>query len=549
MFFREKKTKYASYLQLVESKRVDGKPRQKVVMTLGKIDETGQALKALDSILLSGAKFSQTLAVLADHRLAEVPHCKRKIDGPNKIFQKLWKSTGIQASLHHLLRDRKFEFDVERAIYIAVLHRIMKPGSDLSCESWRRNQNIPGNEELDLHHFYRAMNWLGDIVNEFNESDPFSPRYRTHQIEELVFNVNRDLFSGIGMVFFDTTSLYFEGQGGEGLGEHGFSKDRKPDRHQMVVGVVIDDKGDPLCMEMWPGSTTDVSTLLPVVHRLKHRFGVTSMCIVCDRGMISRDNLKSLEESGIHYIIGTRMRNNTQVKDVVLSNPGRYKTVRSTRLKTSDPAPLKVKNVEVDNTRYVICLNEEEALAEKTKREAILNSLNAKLRQGAKQLVGNKGYRRYLKKLDGVFEIDESKIQEEARFDGKYVLQTSLSIPACAVALRYKDLYRVERVMRQIKSTLNTRPIFHKKASNIQGHVFCSFLALKLIHALEVKLKERGIDLHFEQLKAEINEVYTSEVKVGKKTFAIRSEIELYAAEAIRAVGAKFDQNIIQLNQ
>lgn len=549
MYFREKKTKYASYLQLVESRRVDGKPRQKVILTLGKIDESGQALKTLDSILLSGAKFSEKLAVLADHRMAEVPECRRMIDGPNKVFEKLWKSTGIQDTLLYLLKNRQFEFDVERAIFIAVLHRIMKPGSDLSCESWRRNQNIPGNSDLELHHFYRAMAWLGDMIDEFNDSDPFSPRYRTHQIEELVFQTQRDLFSGIGMVFFDTTSLYFEGKGGEALGEYGFSKDRKPDRHQMVVGVVIDDRGNPLCMEMWPGSTTDVSTLLPVVHRLKSRFGVKSMCVVCDRGMISRDNLDALEEEGIHYIIGTRMRKNTQVKDRVLCSPGRYQTVRSARTKSSDPAPLKVKNVQVDETRYVVCLNEEEAHAEKAKREVILESLREKLRRGSRQLIGNKGYRRYLKKLEGVFEIDEDKIREEERYDGKYVLQTTLSLPASEIALRYKDLYRVERVMRQIKDVLSTRPVYHQNAHSIRGHVFCSFLALKLIHALEVKLKENTSDLCFEQLKDELNEVYTSEVKIGKKRFAIRSEIEPHAAESIRAVGAKFDPKIVQLNQ
>jgi transposase len=264
--------------------------------------------------------------------------------------------------------------------------------------------------------------------------------------------------------------------------------------------------------------------------------------------MISRDNLDALKDEGIHYIIGTRMRKNKELKDEVLSSPGRYQTVRSARNTSSDSAPLKVKNVQVDGTRYVVCLNEEEAEAEKCKREVILKSLRKKLLQGSKQLVGNKGYRRYLKKLEGAFEIDESKIQEEARYDGKYVLQTTLSIPACEVALRYKDLYRVERVMRQIKDALSTRPVYHQNANNIRGHVFCSFLALKLIQALEVKLNARDSELCFEQLKDELNEVYTSEVKIGKKRFAMRSEVESYAAESIRAVGAKFDQKIVQLN-
>ncbi len=366
---------------------------------------------------------------------------------------------------------------------------------------------------------------------------------------EVVFHKGRDLFTGLGMVFFDTTSLYFEGRGGEDLGEYGFSKDRKADRHQMIVGVVIDDRGDPLCMEMWPGSTTDVTTLLPVADRLKRRFGVTSMCVVCDRGMISVDNLAALESEGIDYIIGTKMRQDTEVKEEVLSYPGRYQVVREARIKSSDPAPLKVKNVQLDDIRYIVCLNDEEALAEEQKREALLSKLRDKLKQGAKQLVGNKGYRRYLKKIENAFEINEEKIQEEKRYDGKYVLRTTLNLPAGEVALKYKDLYRIERVMRQVKSTLGTRPVYHQKAGNIRGHVFCSFLALKLLKALELKLNANGAVLSYDRLKSELNEVYTSEVNIGKKRFAIRSEIEPAAAEAIRSVGAQFDQKICQLNQ
>ncbi|MBN1354635.1 IS1634 family transposase, partial [bacterium] len=135
------------------------------------------------------------------------------------------------------------------------------------------------------------------------------------------------------------------------------------------------------------------------------------------------------------------------------------------------------------------------------------------------------------------------------KYDGKYVLRTTLDIPADQVALRYKDLYRIERVMRQLKSILETRPIYHQKAGNIRGHVFCSFLALKLLKALEFKLNENGLGLSLDRLLSELNEVYTSEVKVGSKCFTIRSQVEPAASEAIRAMGARFDQKICQINQ
>ncbi len=549
MYFRIKKTQYAHYLQLVESKRVDGKPRQTVLMTLGKLDETGATLNVLDSLLISGARLSEKLAVLAEHDRADVPVCDRLVRGPDLVFGKLWKETGIQSVLKHLLKGRKFGFDVERAIYITVLHRIMVSGSDLSCDVWRQNQDIPGQKGLSLHQFYRAMEWLGESLDEWNDSDPFDRRYRTQQIEEILFQKHRDLFTELGMVFFDTTSLFFEGQGGRELGQFGYSKDRKSDRHQMIVGIVIDDQGHPICMQMWPGSTSDVTTLGPLADRLKHRFGVNRMCVVCDRGMISGANLRELEQAGIHYIIGTRMRNDTVVKDEILRSRGRYSIVRDHRLSPKDLAPLKVKSIQHDEGRYIICLNEEEAVAESLKRDALIQSLRKKLKQGNKHLVGNSGYRRYLKQTGPVFSIDKDKIRDDARFDGKYVLKTTLTLPAEEIALKYKELYRIERVIRQVKHTLKTRPIFHQTDSNIRGHVFCSFLALKLLKELEQRLYTNGSALSHDRLCHELNEVYTSAVTVGSKRYAIRSSIGPLASEAIRAVGANFDQKICQITQ
>ena len=179
----------------------------------------------------------------------------------------------------------------------------------------------------------------------------------------------------------------------------------------------------------------------------------------------------------------------------------------------------------------------------------MIQALRKKLKQGDKQLVGNSGYRRYLKQTGPVFTIDEDKIRDDARFDGKYVLKTTLTLPADEVALKYKELYRIERVIRQVKHTLETRPIFHQKDSNIRGHVFCSFLALKLLKELEQRLHANGLALCHDRLCQELNEVYTSEVSVGTKRYAIRSTVGPRASEAIRAVGANFDQKICQLIQ
>ena len=131
------------------------------------------------------------------------------------------------------------------------------------------------------------MGFLGEELQDQKGATPFSPRCNKDLVEEFIFAHRRDLFSNLDLVFFDTTSIYFEGRGGESIGQRGFSKDHRPDLVQMVVGAVIDDKGQPICCEMWPGNTADITTLLPIVERLKKRFTIGRVCIVADRGMIS----------------------------------------------------------------------------------------------------------------------------------------------------------------------------------------------------------------------------------------------------------------------
>jgi len=288
---------------------------------------------------------------------------------------------------------------VERAIFLTVLHRLFASGSDRACEKWRRDYEIEGVDDLSLHHLYRAMAFLGEEVGEQKDATPFSPRCIKDIIEEEMFFSRRDLFTGLDLVFFDTTSIYFEGQGGESLGKRGHSKDNRPDLKQMVVGAVIDENGHPICCQMWPGNTADVNTLIPVIDSMRKRFRISRFCIVADRGMIRAKTIKELErpESGISYILGARMRKVNEIKRDVLSRRGRYKEVSPEGQGSQDPAPLKVKEVWVSGNRYIVCLNTKQARKDASDRQAIVESLKDRVAKNPKQLIGNKGYRKYLK--------------------------------------------------------------------------------------------------------------------------------------------------------
>jgi hypothetical protein len=187
-----------------------------------------------------------------------------------------------------------------------------------------------------------------------------------------------------------------------------------------------------------------VKTLLPVADRLKKRFSADLFCLVADRGMISAETLKNLDERDIPYILGSRMRKTREVREEVLARPGRYEEVHPQGMKGA--SPLKVKEVWVDDRRYIVCLNEKQARKDEQDRMMIIESLKEQLKKGPKSLVGNKGYRKYLKLDRDDIAIDEAKIQEESRYDGKWVLRTNTELPADMVALKYKELWQVDQV-------------------------------------------------------------------------------------------------------
>ena len=343
-----------------------------------------------------------------------------------------------------------------------MLHRLFVSGSDRDCASWMTDYDIPGTDGLDLHHFYRAMAWLGEELEE-KPAGALAPRCVKDLIEERLFDRRRDLFTDLSAVFMDTTSLSFYGEGGETLGEHGYSKDYRPDLKQMILGLIVDGDGRPICTEMWPGNTADVTTLLPVVDRLRQRFSIGRVCVVADRGMISAATIAGLEERKLEYILGARERSDAIVRKIVLENDDPFVPLLVERKRGE--TQLFVKQVKVEGVRYVVCRNEEEAENDRKDREAIVAALDAQLKKGDKALIGNSAYRRYLRKVAAKgarsFEIDAGKLAEEARFDGIFVLRTNAKVTPLQAVLRYRDLLQVEDLFRRTKAIMRTRPIFH----------------------------------------------------------------------------------------
>jgi hypothetical protein len=507
------------YLQIVENHWVDGKARQRIIGNLGRLDalqQNGdlerlitQLVEECPTVRLLRAQSAGTLQVVSD-----------QVWGPVLIFERLWdEQLGLRALLRSFAKGRKLGFDLERAVFAITLQRLLAPGSDLAGSKWIRTVRAEGFDTLELRHFYRALGLLWR---------------RKDQIERALYARHLDLFNReLDLVFFDTTSTYFEGRVWEGWAKLGKSKDHRPDHIQLVLSVVMRRDGVPVCCEIWPGNTADVKTVVPTIEALKKRFQIKKVVFVADRGMVSAANLAAIEKAGYEYIIGAKLRNNVEVRDNVLARAGRYAEVSEN---------LRVKEVTVDDRRYVVCFNPEEAKKDRHDREAVLEKLRSKLAggRGVKALINNRGYKRFLAVKPGAVQIDLKRVTADARYDGKYVLRTTTKLPSAEVAEAYRHLTWIERLWRDLKSTMEVRPIYHHiKKDNVKGHIFACFLALHLAAALKQRLAQKQVEAQWDEVIRDLSSLRAVDVMLDDKVYRLRSPIDGCAGQVFAAVGMK----------
>lgn len=540
MYIREKTARGHTYLYLVESVREGQRVRQRTLAALGRKDVL-QESGALERLAEALARHSERAVILSEMAAGRIA-CRRI--GAPLLFGRLWEDLAVPAVLDDVLADRSFECPLERAVFTAVLHRIMAPGSDRACEKWMADYRIAGSEGLGLHHFYRAMAWLGEALpaDAQEGATPFTPRCVKDLIEEKLFERRRDLFTELSVVFLDTTSLSFEGAGGAQLGRRGHSKDHRPDLKQMIVAFVVDGDGRPICSEMWPGNAADVKALLPIIDRLRGRFAIGRVCVVADRGMIAAATIEGLEARGLEYVLGVRERSDKLVRDLVLRDetPMAPLVIERERGATQ----LFVKEVRTQGRRYIVCRNEEEAEKDRATRQAVVAALEDQLRRGDKALIGNTAYRRYLRKTAAptgkgppAFEIDPGKLADEARFDGIFVLRTNARITALQAVLRYRELMQVEELFRTAKAVMTTRPIYHQSDAAIRGHVFCSFLALLLRKELQERCAAAGLKPEWSDLLRDLDRLQDATIEKDGKQITTRTAVEGQVGRVFQAAG------------
>jgi hypothetical protein len=261
--------------------------------------------------------------------------------------------------------------------------------------------------------------------------------------------------------------------------------------------------------------------------------------------MISVETLAEIEARGLFYILGVRERSDKVVRELVLNDPGPF--VPLTITKRRNQSDYGAKAVMLGSQRYIVCRNHQEAEKDAADRAAILAALERQLKKGDKALVGNTGYRRFLATVgQGHFAIDRAKAEEDAKFDGIFVLRTNTDWNPLQVMLRYKQLWTVEQVFRTAKHLFSTRPIFHKLDETIRGHVFCSFLALVLKTALEDRIAALGRLGSWPEIIADLDSLTETEIEQDGKRFLVRSAPRPAASLALRAAAVALPPTVQQ---
>jgi hypothetical protein len=505
-----------TYLELVYSQRLDGKVRQERVCSLGRVEEL-QKRGAIDRMIAKLSTAAKYRWVRAEALKLGTPWVREY--GPVLLMRRLWRNLGLEEIIAGLQRPNSAKVSVGEALLALVVSVITMPRSEPGSYSWLKEKvYAPEWEGLELHHLYRSLDFLAEHMG---------------TIEEALFGRMRDLFSlNVKLVLFDTTSTYFEGGGPEGLAEPGYSRDRRSDRVQVIIGVLMTGDGIPVAHYVFPGNTADIDAFRQALTDVKQRFPLEGdVVIVADRGVVAEPLLEALQAEGQGYIVGIPLHK-WRAAGKVLARPGRYQEVADN---------LKVKEVWLDGKRYVLCHNPERESEDARRRAEIVAGLQKELAHGGlPKLAKRKGYGRYLKiEEKGKASINWRRVEHDTRYDGKYLLRTPTDLPSEQVALAYKELWRVEHAFRDLKSGLEVRPVYHWTPTRVRGHIGVCFLALVMESALSRLLRAHGCEESLAKVMEAVQEVRAVKVELNSDLFLTRTDLPSLAQKAFAAVGLR----------
>ena len=531
MYFRIKRQKSKEgvtreYLCIAESFRKDGKIKQKSIANLGRLDQ----------LRLSGnlERLAEKLNELVGKRILvdlakDVKAEWAKHFGVIQVLKAVWRRLDISKILLEETEASRQEYSFHEAIQAMIINRLVKPASKLETWRWKTRVFEPAWEPLHLQHFYRAMDYLVEHKD---------------RIEETLLKRRDDLFGkSLDLVLFDTTTVKYWGEhSASGLLKYGYSKEKRMDLKQIIIGVLMSKEGLPLAHEVWEGNQSDMESFKIIISRLKDRFDIKKVILVCDRGMVSERNLKALEEAGYEYIVGVKMRSLDEEKKRELLGEIGFEEIRE---------DLFVKEKKHEGRRYLICFNPKEAEYEAQKREYFKHVIAQKISDYSfKDWIVKNGYRKYIKLEGKDFQItmDDERLEEEKIYDGKWILLTNTEYASRDCALYYKSLSQIEQGFRALKSEIETGPIYHWTTRRIRGHVFICFLALLVKIAFEKALEKIDPKAVYSEVIQALKDVKATLIRVKDREIILRTALPEKAYLGFKAAGIRIPGDALYLD-
>jgi len=517
MYIRIKRVKNSrgelrEYLLVVEGTRINGKVRQRTIANLGRLD-------VIKNTSIADMLVEQLSAYAKQTRLMDVAKTRcdySKEYGIVLVLRRLWETTGLDSLFRQYLKKYKYKADLAECILSMVISRLISPQSEYSTSSWIDQVYEPKWENIKLQHYYRALDFLERHKQDF---------------EKDLFLKTTDLFNQqLDLIMFDTTSVKYWGEGEYAdILQYGYSKEKRSDLKQLIIGILMTKEGLPVGCEIFPGNTSDLKSFIAVVEKLKQHYSIGKLIWVADRGMVSQYNLDKLNELKQNYILGVRMRQFNKEKRLKLLSLDKMMPVRE---------DLYVKEVKLEGEgRYIVCFNPKEAEFEHKKRLSFKRHLKKKLNTATtKEWIIKNGYKKYID-FEGDILLNEKRLYEESQYDGKWVLLTNTDLPSRKVALYYKDLWQIEASFKDLKNDLETSPIYHYKQRRIIAHVFVSFLSLLLKIALKKKIKQIDNKASYREVFEAVRQIKAVKLTSDRQQIIFRTELPQKAHLGFKATG------------
>lgn len=531
MYVRLKSSKKSrnSTLQIVEGVRDGKKVKQRVVASLGVVADQNnlqKLLKLADSLVRKIEE--QGLPVSPKIDLSKLLHTMTVYDGFGTVVNKLMELTGFTKILREA--QGKNLFDLEETVKLIIAQRLDLPSSKL--RTYERQQEH-GFDEIHLQHLYRAM----DVI------EPLSEKIQTQAFKAARSNAHYP----VDCFFFDVTTLYFESIVQDDLKDFGFSKDQKHHSVQVVLALVVDREGVPLAYETFKGNLAETKTLVPVLERLRSRFSVENVTIVCDRGLASETNVQALQLAQFHFVIATKLRSiskkyniNDISKYLPLPNQENIPRTEQVLFRTLEHPQYK-------DTLLIVTYSPSRAAKDKQDRERLLKKLQNKITDAPneasiKKVISNAGYKKYTTVKTGSFiTLNQAAVDADAAWDGFHgiAVSNSAKLTTTEALARYRDLWHVEETFRVAKSTLRTRPIFHWVSHRIRAHILLCFMTLFIERLLELLLRQKGTPLTPDKIRYALSKVHTMHFKERgtEKQGKMESSLDADAEKIFNALG------------